>query len=248
VREFFKSGKNAVLTFGGAYSNHILATSIAGKLFDFPTIGFIRGDELNHESNEMLRAAKANGMQLKFISRSDYRMKAEIGFLKQAENEFGSIFVLPEGGSNEMAVMGAAEIYDHLPSNTEWICGACGTGGTLAGIGRRIKKDQRMLGINVLKAKHFIQRQWMHFNSWEVLPENIFATDDFHFGGYASTTEELINFCDSFERENNFRPDEIYNVKLFFAVRSLAEKGFFGSDKKIVCLNTGGFHTANQII
>ena len=248
LNEFFNSEKEAILTFGGAYSNHIRATAFAGKLYGIRTIGLIRGEELRTDSNEILQSASASGMELKFISRSEYRKIDNSGFLTQLESEFGKILILPEGGSNENAILGAEEIYNFIPDNINWICVSCGTGGTLAGIGRRIKAHQKILGVNVLNADNYIAKQWMKFNSGEILPGNVSIFDEFHFGGYAKDSRELTNFCDGFEYENNFRPDEIYNAKLFFAVQTLAVRKKFEPKSKILCINTGGFPKERKII
>ena len=246
LTSFFQSGCSSILTFGGAYSNHIYAVATAGLLLKIPTIGIIRGDELNMDSNPVLRFAHQSGMRLKFVNREMYRRKEEDSFISELRREFGDFFLLPEGGSNELAVRGTTEIMQFVPEQSDWIACACGTGGTLAGLARGLSSSQRLLGVSVLNSPGYFENQLLNFNHWERLPQNISINYDFHFGGYGRVNELLRNFCDEFAAVHDFRPDEIYNAKLFFAIRSLAERDYFRPGNKIVLINTGGIQNQSK--
>ena len=157
LREAKEKGYKRLLTFGGAYSNHILATAVAGKISGFETIGIIRGNELGRDiyatlsQNPTLSKAAQYGMQFVFISREDYRKKMNTHFLKKMNSKFGSFFVIPEGGTNELAVKGCQEILTEEDKQFDYICCCVGTGGTMAGLIKSSKKHQNILGFSALK-------------------------------------------------------------------------------------------------
>lgn len=232
---------DTILTFGGAYSNHILACAAAGKINKLKTIGIIRGEELNENSNSILKQATSFGMELKFISREKYRLKESSEFISELKNIHGNFFLIPEGGSNKLAVKGAAEITSYIKTPFDFICCACGTGGTIAGISTSMLPHQKAIGISVIKAKNYFEEKIPVLLSRKKIPENIFINTDFHFGGYGKTSLELKTFSSTFNIKHKIKIDEIYNAKLFYAIYKLAEQDFFEKGKTIVCLNTGGY-------
>ena len=240
LEEFFLSEKNKILTFGGAYSNHIYATAAAGKEFGFETIGIIRGEELNYESNFILKSVREMGMRLKFVTRESYKVKQSEEFIGQLEKEFGDFYLLPEGGSNQLAVKGCREIPSLIDIDFDWICCACGTGGTLAGISLGLNKNQKALGIPVVKAENYFEEQIKRLLKLTDLPENIILNHNFHFGGYAKYSVDLKNFNNEFMKKHKMRIDKIYNTKLFYGVLKLIDDGYFANGSRIVCVNTGG--------
>ena len=151
---------DTLLTFGGAYSNHIVATAAAGKESGFKTIGIIRGEELVHKisENPTLTFAQECGMQFKFVSRNDYRKKIEPHFLAELENEFGNFYVLPEGGTNELAIKGCEEILTEKDNSFDYVCAPVGTGGTISGLINSTKEHQKVLGFPALKGD-FLQEE-----------------------------------------------------------------------------------------
>jgi 1-aminocyclopropane-1-carboxylate deaminase/D-cysteine desulfhydrase-like pyridoxal-dependent ACC family enzyme len=241
----------ALLSFGGAFSNHILALSAAGKIFNIPTIGIIRGEELMNTSlNPVLEQARSNGMKLHFISRECYKRKAQTGFIDALHGQFGEFVMIPEGGSNELGVKGAAEITDDIRSEYDVIACACGTGGTLAGIIKGVYENGlaagQVIGFPILKGGEYIHDEIKKF-----LPQEIYnnvnwdINTDFHFGGYAKTTMALIEFIQWFKDMHKIDLDYIYTGKMMYGVYSLIQSGYFGAQSKVLAIHTGGTQTAS---
>ncbi|NOY66564.1 MAG: 1-aminocyclopropane-1-carboxylate deaminase/D-cysteine desulfhydrase [Gammaproteobacteria bacterium] len=239
-----------LLSFGGAFSNHILALSAAGRIFNFSTIGIIRGDELESKPlNPVLLKAKQNGMQLFFISRSDYREKESAGFIKKLHLSYGNFFMIPEGGSNKLAVNGAAEIMDDLDEEYDLIACACGTGGTLAGIiegaFRQNKKNTQITGFQILDADSYMSNKISSLVSKKIskgINWNINA--DYHFGGYAKTNTELLDFIRWFKISHNIDLDYIYTGKMMFGLYQLIKASHFKEGSRLLAIHTGGTQTA----
>ncbi|MBC7862934.1 MAG: pyridoxal-phosphate dependent enzyme, partial [Bacteroidia bacterium] len=241
LEEAKKNNSNCILTFGGAYSNHLLATAFAGKNSGIKTIGIVRGEELKADSNPLLKKCAELGMQLHFISRTEYRKKEEADFIGNLQKEFGNFLLVPEGGSNKLAVKGASEISDLIKIDFDFICCACGTGGTIAGISKNLKPHQKTIGIAVVNAPEYFQKQISELLSEKKIPENIILNHDFHFGGYAKSSPELESFSKSFTEENKIPLDPIYNAKLFYGLADLIRNNYFKRGSVVVGLNTGGY-------
>ncbi|WP_347050701.1 1-aminocyclopropane-1-carboxylate deaminase/D-cysteine desulfhydrase [Flavobacterium olei] len=229
--------KEIVLTFGGAFSNHIAAVAYAGKEQDFKTIGIIRGDELldKWEENPTLKFAHENGMHFEFVSREDYRLKSEISFIEKLKQKFGDFYLVPEGGTNELAVKGCEEILTEEDSDFNYVCCAVGTGGTISGLIKSAKENQRILGFPALKGD-FLQDEIRIFakkDNWNLI-------SDYHFGGYGKVNLELIEFINSFFEETNVPLDPIYTGKMVFGVIDLINKKYFPENSKILLIHTGG--------
>lgn len=251
IEKFKKINNPTVLSFGGAYSNHLRALSAAGKIFSFKTIGLIRG-EIPRPLNPVLSFAERNGMTLHGISRGDYRLKNTIEFQQGLRKRFGKVFILPEGGSNQDALLGCMEISKYIKNKTEnrlrYISMACGTGVTLAGIalGARSFHNTKILGVSVLKApgyltkevKSYIKSYKLNFCNSEPNPWNIL--DDYHCGGYAKTNSGLIDFCKNFIRETDVPIEPIYTGKLLFGLAKHVELGLISSGDEILAIHTGG--------
>ena len=229
--------QHTLLTFGGAFSNHILAVAAAGKEFNFKTIGIIRGEELvsKIDENPTLQKAQKFGMQLEFISREAYRNKNEADFLENLKVKFGSFYLLPEGGTNALAVKGCEEILTNEDENFDFICCAVGTGGTISGIINCSKPSQQVLGFPALKGD-FLREDILKFtknNNWDLIT-------DYHFGGYGKVTETLIQFINDFKKTNAIFLDPIYTGKMVFGVIDLMNKNYFPKGSKILLIHTGG--------
>jgi 1-aminocyclopropane-1-carboxylate deaminase len=241
LQEMHKQGKNTLLTFGGAFSNHIAAAAAAGKVYDFQTIGIIRGEELN-ASNATLSFAKENGMRFKFVSRSDYRRKNDVDFLEELKEEFGDFYVLPEGGTNGFALPGCAEIIEEIDAeiSADYYCVACGTGGTIAGMISGLKQGE-ILGFSALKGD-FLQGEVEELLSrCEIDAKKLFSINaDYHFGGYAKFKPALIEFMNDFKRQFGIQLDPIYTGKMFFGIFDLVKKGYFEEGSTVVAVHTGG--------
>ncbi len=242
LEEMRRQRKKGILTFGGAYSNHIYATAAAGQLFDFSTIGIIRGEE-TLPLNPTLAFARQAGMQLEYLNRTTYRDKEKL--TKIYQSRYPDYYLLPEGGTNIHAIPGsartAAEIVEQLPLLPDYICLACGTGGTLAGIVAGLDGVSEVLGFSVLKGD-FHQRDIRELltNANIRDPENWSINTEYHFGGYARRTPELDKFIADFKKEYDIPLEWIYTGKLMYGVFDLIEKGVFPKGSNIVVIHTGG--------
>ncbi len=244
LQEAKQQNINTLLTFGGAFSNHIAATAAAGKEYGFKTIGIIRGEALE-ELNPTLQLARECGMQVHYVSRTLYRDKENLyEYVKQTfANE--SYYLIPEGGSNSFGVKGCKEIIQHITTDFDYICCACGTGATMAGITLSLKNKQHALGFQVLKATDYIKNevaQWLEKENLLGIKSvtNWSINEDYHFGGYAKTTVELKNFIKQFEKDNDVPLDYIYTGKMMAGIYDLIQKGYFQKGETIVAVHTGG--------
>ena len=226
-----------LLTFGGAFSNHIAAVASIGKEFGFKTIGIIRGEELLDKvtSNPTLKFAQACGMHFKFVSREIYRNKENQDFIQDLKNEFSDFYLLPEGGTNTLAIKGCEEILTETDLNFDYICCSVGTGGTISGLINCSKPSQQILGFSALKGS-FLKEDIGKFankQNWQLLT-------DYHFGGYAKINEALISFINEFDKNHNVLLDPVYTGKMMFGIFDLIEKGYFSEGSKILAIHTGG--------
>jgi 1-aminocyclopropane-1-carboxylate deaminase len=234
--------KDTLLTFGGAYSNHIAATSAAGFEHGFKTIGVIRGDELANnrvevlQNNPTLNFASKNNMQFEFVSRSDYRNKNTEDFIQKLKDKFGDFYLIPEGGTNEFAVKGCEEILTENDAKFDIICCAVGTGGTISGIINSAKLHQQVIGFPALKGDFLsneIQKFVRNTRNWSL-------NNNYHFGGYAKVSEELITFINKFKSETTIPLDPVYTGKMLFGLVDLINKKSFKFGTKILVIHTGG--------
>ena len=224
-----------LITFGGAYSNHIAATAAAGKEFGFKTLGFIRGEE-QLPLNSTLSYAMDCGMEFRYLSRSDYRLKNDPAFLKSLLKNEKEYYLIPEGGTNKLAVKGCEEILTNLSIDFDYVCCACGTGGTISGLINSLKSSQKAIGFPALKGAHFLNEEIEKFTNnsqWEL---NL----DYHFGGYAKAKPDLINFMNSFKAKHNITLDPVYTGKMLFGLWDLIEKDYFRAGSTIIAVHTGG--------
>ncbi|HMV15658.1 MAG TPA: pyridoxal-phosphate dependent enzyme [Chitinophagales bacterium] len=241
--------KNTILTFGGAYSNHITATAKACELLGFNSIGIIRG-EAYFPLNKSLQFAADCGMQLLYLDREHYRNKNISPLLEQIETNEAAIFIVPEGGANEYAIQGCTEIVDEInqqlmenysTKNFDFICCASGTGTTIAGISMNLLAHQTAIGFSVLKHDTLKQEILSRIPN---LKDN-FSMQAAHFGGYAKTTPALLQFIRDFYKTNNIILDYVYTGKMMYAFFDMLSKGFFPSKSTIVVVHTGGVMNAN---
>jgi 1-aminocyclopropane-1-carboxylate deaminase len=237
LRQAKAEKQTTLLTFGGAFSNHIAAVAYAGKENGFETIGVIRGEELatKIESNPTLKFAQECGMQFEFVSREAYRLKTEAFFLKQLEQKFGSFYLVPEGGTNALAIQGCEEILTEEDAVFDYIGCAIGTGGTISGIINSTLSHQKVLGFPALKGD-FLQEEIRNFvqnENWELIP-------DYHFGGYGKVNAELIDCINRFLEETQIPLDPVYTGKMVFGIMDLIEKNYFPENAKILVIHTGG--------
>ncbi len=241
LMEAKKLGFETVLTFGGAYSNHIAATAAAGKIVGLQTIGIIRGEELAKNlghtlsENDTLRFASDNGMELKFVSRAIYKQKTSKSFIETLKKEFGFFYCIPEGGTNNLAIQGCKEILTDQDAVFDYICCAVGTGGTISGIINASLAHQQVIGFPALKGSFLSDeiKKYTHKNNWSFIEE-------YHFGGYGKINERLIEFINRFREEQNIALDPIYTGKMMYGLFDSIQKGIFTKNTRILAIHTGG--------
>jgi len=233
-----QQGKKQLITFGGAFSNHLIATAAAGKLLGFKTIGIVRGEEPKKWS-ETLNDCKAEGMQLKFISRSDYSLKNQTKFLEQLEREYGESFIIPEGGANDLGSKGCKEIIQEIEVPFDFVCCSAGTGTTAAGI-LSMLSHQNLLAFSALKGGGFLNQEILSYADNQQKSDQLQVLENYHFGGYAKVTEELIDFVNEFYRSYHLKLDLVYTAKLFFGVFDLIQRNCFPKGSLIVLIHSGG--------
>ncbi len=236
-----EEGHHTLLTFGGAFSNHIIATAAAAKEAGFKSIGIIRGEE-TLPLNPTLRLASFMGMDLHYVSRSEYREKTSTEFISTLEHKLGYFYHIPEGGTNQIAIRGAEEILtDKLIKKYNYIVSAVGTGGTLTGLISKAEGQSEVIGISSLKAD-FLRveiKKWLasiqkeHLTKWSV-------SGKYHFGGYAKHTRELIAFINNFKIENGISLDPIYTGKMMYGIMDMVANRKFTENSKVLAIHTGG--------
>ncbi|MGH3352230.1 MAG: 1-aminocyclopropane-1-carboxylate deaminase/D-cysteine desulfhydrase [Nocardioides sp.] len=235
-----RRGARTLLTFGGAYSNHIIATAVVGARLGFETIGVIRGEE-HVPLNPHLQFAVSRGMRLSYLDRSTYREKTSAAVIDALREGFGDFYLIPEGGSNAEAVRGCAELAAEIDPSVDVVFCAVGTGGTLAGLAGGMGADQSVIGVPVLKGGGFLEDDIVRLQeqvygeragSWRLVL-------DYHFGGYAKRPPELDAFIDDFQQRHGLRLDWVYEAKMMFAMFDLIERDEFPRGTTIVAVISG---------
>jgi len=230
--------KDTLLTFGGNRSNHIAATSAAAPKFGLKSIGIIRGAA---SKNLTLERAQQHGMELKYISRTEYRKRNRPSFIKDIQTAYPQAYIIPEGGNNDLGIKGAEEILELCTaSKFSHICCPVGTGSTLAGIISRTNHNQQVLGFCALKkaneqramVSNYVRSYFTHGN-WEI-------TTDYSLGGFAKKTQVLEKFIQDFKAECHIPLDFIYNAKMIWGIKDFIQNGHFPPGSKILIIHTGG--------
>ena len=237
LEEAKKQNQKVLLTFGGAFSNHIVAVAGAGKEFGFKTIGIIRGEELQDKisENPSLLQAQQLGMKFAFVTREQYRLKETPDFIEQLQKDYGEFYLLPEGGTNALAIKGCEEIITDLDFEFTHICASVGTGGTITGIINSSANNQKIIGFSSLKGD-FLQNDIAKFAN----KQNWSVNCEYHFGGYGKITDELIDFINNFYLEHHVHLDPIYTGKMMFGILKLINNNYFPPNSKILAIHTGG--------
>lgn len=235
-----EQGQRTLLTFGGAYSNHIRATAAAGHHFGFETIGVIRGEE-HLPLNPSLAYAVRHGMRLSYLDRSAYRDKMSPGVIDGLRRRFGEFYLLPEGGSNAAALRGCAEVPGEIEGPFDVICCPVGTGGTLAGIAHGLRAGQRALGFSVLRGGQFLGREvaGLQREAFGAGSGNWSIEYGCHFGGYARRRPELDRFIADFQARHGLVLDWVYTAKMMYGIITLAAQAAFAPGSTVVAVITG---------
>lgn len=234
-----KEGHSTLLTFGGAFSNHLIATAAAAKQKKLKSIGIIRGEE-SKELSDTLLECEANGMQLHFVSREQYRKKTEKKFLEELKNDFGKFYLIPEGGANNWGSKGCGEIITEDLLNVNHIAVAAGTGTTASGILAVVPKNTNVLVFPVLKGVEYLKKEILDYSNNIHKEKNLQFISKYHFGGYAKITEELVVFTNEFFNTYQVKLDLVYTAKLFYGLFDLIDKGHFEEGSRILAIHTGG--------
>jgi len=237
VQEAVSKKHHRLITFGGAYSNHIPATAYAAKETGLEAVGVIRGEELSSiwANNPTLFMAHQLGMKFNFITREEYRRKDTDEFLKNLLELYGPAYIIPEGGTNALAIKGCEEILEDTDEVFDVICCSVGTGGTLAGLSNAAKKHQQLIGFPALKGD-FLQKDICKF----ALNKNWTLCNEYHFGGYAKVTRELVTFINEFKELTGVPLDPVYTGKMMFGILDKVAKGEFRKGCRILAIHTGG--------
>ena len=234
-----------VISFGGAFSNHIAAVAALGKEYEMKTLGIIRGEELQGkwEENPTLELAHQNGMDFRFVSREEYRDK---DFLTQIlEKEFPNALIIPEGGTNEHAVEGIQFMLTEETKSFDYLCTAVGTGGTIAGISKFAQGNQKVLGFKV------VDDHSLYNKVSELSTRNNFELIEAHEGKYGKITDENIRFINDFNLNYGIQLDPIYTGKMMKKLFEMIEENYFPAGSKILAFHTGGLQGisgANELL
>jgi 1-aminocyclopropane-1-carboxylate deaminase len=233
-------GHTRLLTFGGAYSNHLRATAAAGRRFGFETVGVVRG-ERRLPLNDSLAQAVHNGMRLTYLDRATYRRKRDADVVERLHATFGAFYPLPEGGSNALAVRGCSEIPAEIDRDFDVICCPCGTGGTLAGIAAGLRPGQRAIGFAALKGAAFLADEVADLQraAYGRTRGRWLLDLDHHFGGYAKAGPGLMDFVDDFEARHGLRLDWVYVAKMMYGIFHLVDHGTIEPGRTVVAVITG---------
>jgi 1-aminocyclopropane-1-carboxylate deaminase/D-cysteine desulfhydrase-like pyridoxal-dependent ACC family enzyme len=235
---------STIVSFGGAYSNHLHALSICGKLLGLQTVGVIRGEKPKRLSPTLVDAQLA-GMQLHFVSREQYRRRHNPEWLKELMLRFAPCMVVPEGGGGLLGAKGcmdiASSINQQLPGGYDAICVACGTGTTLAGLIAAAQPKASVYGYSALKGEDTLTQEVSTLvgqlgaqqAQWQIFTE-------YHCGGYAKLPDYLVKFMHIFETETGIQLDPVYTAKLFWGIAQQAEAGFWSEGSTVVAVHTGG--------
>jgi 1-aminocyclopropane-1-carboxylate deaminase len=224
----------SIVSFGGAYSNHLHALAFAGKLFNIKTIGIIRGEVVE---NETLQDCKKWGMDIHFISRESYREKYEFNFLETIKEEFKSSYIIPEGGKNELGQKGCTEILSQEQKEKyDLFCCSIGTGATFSGIINSLKEEKKAIGFCAIKNGHYLENEIQ----LQTASSNFEMQYEYHFGGFAKINDCLTTFIQQFKSEQQIELDRIYTAKMMFGIFDLVKKNNFRENTKILAIHTGG--------
>ena len=243
IKEALKINKTHLISFGGAYSNHLLALSYIGKLYGLSSLGIIRGEELlKKKLNSTLQKCNDFGMKFVYVSREEYRKRNHIKYIDSLQKLYKDSFIIPEGGTNHLGVKGCEEILTKKDEDFDVICCPVGSGGTISGLINSKNKNQKVLGFSALKASGInnVISNFVNNNNWELY-------DDVFFGGYSKVDNRLVSFINETYSSTGVLLDPIYNSKMLFRIINLIliDKWIYGD--KILIINTGGLQSVYEM-
>jgi 1-aminocyclopropane-1-carboxylate deaminase len=234
-------GATTLLTFGGAFSNHLYATAAAGAFTGFETIGIVRGEDAGINKSSTLRFCEEQGMKLHFVTREEYKLRGSEDYLDQVKKQFKQPFIIPEGGTSEWALKGVREMTEEVNLQSgklpDYYAVAAGTGGTAAGI---LSSGAKVLAFSALKGGGFLEQDILNLAGCNGNKEQLELFTDYHFKGYAKYTPELLGFINTFKKIHGIQLEQVYTAKMLFGLYDLIEKGYFKEGSCIVAVHTGG--------
>lgn len=233
------AGKEALISFGGAYSNHLIACAAAAHSMSWPSIGIVRGEQDEVNLNPVLAQCRAYGMQLHFVTRAAYAQRNTNGFQAYWQALYPHAWLVPEGGANTLGRLGAALIYQFIPSSITDIVLSVGSGTTMAGIAQALAPHQRIWGFAPMKGGAYLLDEIKPYIS-SVQYNQCHLIDRFHFGGFGKMPIAVTEFMQVFEQNYGFALDRIYTAKMMMGLRQLIAEGVFPTSSKILCIHTGG--------
>ena len=239
------AGANGLLTFGGAFSNHLLATAAAAKTLGFSATGIVRGFHGRDNISPTLQHCAALGMQLQYVSREEYQQKNDPHYLYKLQHRYPGAYIIPEGGDNEAGVQGAMAIAGYIPPEADIVTVAVGTGTTFTGILKALAGSRQLLGFPAMKGGMYLQQQIAQqvpkaLDNWQL-------KDEYHFGGFARYSDTLLDFMNHFYQQHNIRLDFVYTAKMIYGIFDMIRKGAIPANSHIIAVHTGGLQ-GNQSI
>ncbi len=240
IGEAVRQRAGTLLTFGGAFSNHLYAVAAAAKQCGFRAVGIVRGHELTESASPTLTFCHRAGMQLEFVTREAYRLKDQAPGIRKIIEETGA-FVIPEGGSNPLALPGVAEMVYEIRAQSDsppgYFAVAAGTGGTAAGI---LSTGSRLLAFPVLKNGQFLEEEISSLTGYSFPSSHLRLETGYHFGGYAKHTPQLLQFLRDFEDRHGVPLEQVYTAKMLMGLYDLISRNAFRPGESIVAVHTGG--------
>jgi 1-aminocyclopropane-1-carboxylate deaminase len=242
-----------ILTFGGAFSNHLIATAEACQIHGLKSVGIVRGDELTKESNDTLSMCAEYGMDLRFVSRSDYKKRNENDYLYQLRDQFSQFYIVPEGGANFYGAIGCQEILQETPNNFDRVYLAGGTGTTAVGVLSGVPENTKVHLVSALKGDFLADEvlkglQKLFYNEAESVSsyKQLVLSTDHHFGGYGKVNQELLDFINDFYKQTEIPLDPIYTGKAMYALMQDYKDGMISQDETCLFIHTGGLQGAKK--
>lgn len=238
---------SAVITFGGQYSNHIYSTAAACNLLGIRSIGIIGAADQTNLTPTLLFAG-SQGMELQFVDRTTYRQKNEQWFINDLLDRYPGACIIPEGGSNDLAVKGCTEIPSFITADYDVLCTPIGTGGTLAGLAVAFKGQKQLIAFSSLKGPDTLTQEVTDliatatpdtYHNWHI-------NSDYHFGGYGKAPAAVMDFISRFRLQHGIQLEQVYTAKMMMGIYDLVEKGYFPRGSKIVAIHSGGLQGLPQ--
>ena len=239
------SGSQSILTFGGAYSNHLVAAAAAANASGISAIGIVRGND-DTALTSTLTQCREMGMQLHFISREEYKQKNDEVWLSELSAKFNDPFIIPEGGANEWGRLGAEDIAAQIPEGYTHVCVSAGTGTTFIGLRNALPLQMNVIAFAPMRDGQYLEEE-IESHLKRGKDGNWWLFDNWHFGGFAKSNNELISFMNNFYKINDCPLDIVYTGKMMYGVQELIRTDFFAPGSKVLCIHTGGLQGNSSV-